>query len=633
MSSRTFKLVLAIVLGALALRVGYVLEAHSNPMQQAPQMDARYHLEWAEALISGEDHHSGPFFRAPLYPWFLAAALWLGGGSITTALLVQAILGALTTLLTFLVARRAFPRSGPLGPTLAALLVATNWVLIYFDGELLLPALAIPLQLNALLQTLALGEKRTPRQAAIAGLSWGLAAIVRPNVLAFLCALVLWEALRRPRRLLVPLALAAGAAAPIGPIAAYNASQGDTVLISSQAGLNLWIGNNPSSDGVTAVVPGTRPDWWGGHRDSILQAEQAEGRPLKPSEVSRHYSLRALDWAMEQPGDFFAHQLFKLRLLIAHRELGNNADVDFIAQRFSLIMRTLPPSFALLFGLGLTGLLLGLCRRELRPALLAYLAIYAGTIVAFFVCARFRAPLIPILACGAGHLLAWLWHAASSRPSQAFQAGLCAAALAGLSLLSSPAKSDSSAPGEWQLGVAAWRSGAQEDALAHFRSSLESRPDYWYAWRDLGALLLDKGDLPAAQDALQSGLKLRPHEPQLADLLAEVYFREGSAARLMEHGAALLAARPEHANAHYHMARAALLGDDIERARAQLQAGLSLDPNNFSCLFLSSRILSGTGEASSACEMMRAAQRAATLSHSETEKALAEDELARLGCP
>ena len=37
-------------------------------------------------------------------------------------------------------------------------------------------------------------------------------------------------------------ALAAGAAVPIVPLSAYNASQGDTVLISSQAGINLWIG-------------------------------------------------------------------------------------------------------------------------------------------------------------------------------------------------------------------------------------------------------------------------------------------------------------------------------------------------------------------------------------------------------
>ncbi|MCH2104820.1 MAG: tetratricopeptide repeat protein [Planctomycetes bacterium] len=633
MSSRTLKLVLVICLGALALRVGYVFEAQDNPMQQAPQMDARYHLEWAEALLSGEDHHPGPFFRAPLYPWFLAAALWLGGGSITAALLLQALLGALTTFLTFCVARRAFPRSGPLGPCLSALLVAANWVLIYFDGELLLPALAIPLQLNALLQTLALGEERRPRQAAITGLSWGLAAIVRPNVLAFLCALGLWEVLRRPRKALVPIMLALGAATPILPIAAYNASQGDTVLISSQAGLNLWIGNNPNSDGVTAVVPGTRPDWWGGHRDSILQAEQAEGGPLRPSEVSRYYSFRALAWAMEKPGDFIEHQLFKLRLLIAHRELGNNADVDFVAQRFSMIMRALPPSFALLFGLGLTGLLLGICRRELRPAIPAYLTIYAATIVAFFVCSRFRAPLIPILACGAGHALAWLWHAARNRPKQALGAALCAVALAGLSLLSSPAKSDSDAPGQWQLGVAAWRSGSHDAALEHFRASLKSRPDYWYAWRDLGAVLLDKGDLPSAHEALQSGLEIRPHEPQLSDLLAEVYFREGSAARLLEHGEALLAARPEHANAHYHMARAALLEDDIDRAKAQLQAGLSLNPNNFSCLFLSSRILSGTGDLSSACEMIRAAQRAAQLSHSQADSALAADELSRLGCP
>ena len=49
------------------------------------------------------------------------------------------------------------------------------------------------------------------------------------------------------------------------PITIRNcAVGGDAVLIASQGGVNFYIGNNPDSDGRTAIVPGTPGDWWGG---------------------------------------------------------------------------------------------------------------------------------------------------------------------------------------------------------------------------------------------------------------------------------------------------------------------------------------------------------------------------------
>jgi len=633
MSSKATKILSIICLAAFALRAVYLLEAQANPMHVAPQMDAKYHLEWAKALLLGVDHHPGPFFRAPLYPWFLAAALWVSQGSLLTVLFIQALLGALTTWLTFQVSRAAFPRSGLLGPCIAAALVALNWVLIYFDAELLLPTLAIPLQLYALLQTLGLREAPTPKRALIAGASWGFAAIVRPNVLLFALCLILWEALRHRRGLLVPLALCIGTALPVLPLTAYNASQGDTVLISSQAGINLWIGNNPDSDGSTAVVPGTRPDWWGGHKDAIQQAVLAEGQPLKPSEVSSHYSARAANWAVEEPAAFLKHLLHKARLLISHRELGNNADIGYVAQRFSATMRALPPSFALLFGLGLVGIALGLRRRELDPALPAYLLVYAISIVAFFVCARFRAPLLPILSCGAGHALAWMYGAWKAGDRRWLKPAAASCALIVSSVLASPRGGDSEAPGEWQLGVAALQAGDAPAAILHLEAALEDRPDYWYAWRDLGNAKLGQGDLEGAEVALKRGLSLRPGETWLSDLLADVYFQGGRQEELEVLGEEILRTSPGHGTAYYHLARAALLGEDSHAASQHVRSGLTVEPSNFQCLFLDARLRSMTGDKAGACAAIGAALSAAAASHEDEHKALAAQEAQRIGCP
>jgi len=626
-------LIITLIIG-FAVRVVYVLEAQANPMHLAPQMDAGYHLEWAQSLLAGGNYHPGPFFRAPLYPWFLASLLWLYQGSLLAVSLTQGLLGVWTTWLTYQLSREAFPRAGTRGAVIAAGLVSINWVLIYFDAELLLPTLAIPLQLQALLGTIRLRERSSPRSSIAVGALWGLAALVRPNCLLFVAAYALWALLRKSRKPLVALSIAAGSLIPILPITAYNAAQGDTVLISSQAGINLWIGNNPSSDGSTAVVPETRPDWWGGHLDAIRMAEEAEGRSLRPSEVSKHYTDKAARWALDSPGEWLSLFGHKLMLLVSHRELGNNTDPYFAAHHFSRTMRALPPSFALLFALGITGLLMGIRRHELRPEVPAYLAVYASTILLFFVCARYRAPLLPILAIGAGHTVTWAWAAWSSgrKVAPLLMASLCAA-LCAVSLGSASSNPTSSAPGHWQLGVASLQAGKPAEAEGHFQHVLSANPDYWYAWRDLGRARLTMRDLSGAESALKRGLELRPSEPWIADLLADVYFEGHRPQELADLGEELLKLHPTHATARYHLARAALLMDDARGAEVHVQSGLSLDPSNFQCLFLDARLRSFAGDLEGACGAITRALNAAAESHDPEHEALASEERLRIGCP
>src|SRR5262245_318636 len=94
------RIALALLLGtALVLRVVYVLEQRANPFFAAPIRDGAYHVEWAKALArGGEPYHPGPFFRAPLYPWFLAACFRLFGEGLLLPRLLQCVLGAGTVL-------------------------------------------------------------------------------------------------------------------------------------------------------------------------------------------------------------------------------------------------------------------------------------------------------------------------------------------------------------------------------------------------------------------------------------------------------------------------------------------------------------------------------------------------------
>ena len=585
---REFALVAAIALLALGLRVAHVLFFRDNPYFGSPTMDAAYHLQWARALVAGETFQEGPYFRAPGYVWFLAACLKLSGGSLIVPRLLQAGLGAGTAVLTYLLGKRIFDaRVG----ALASLLAATYWVLIYFDGELLLPALSVPLNLAALLLTAHLTDRPTVRRAGIAGFLWGLAALVRPNVLLLVPCFGLWLLWRRRPAwragLPAALFLCGGCLLPILPLTLRNRIVGgDWVLISSQAGVNLWIGNNPSSDGSTAIVPGTRGGWWEGFHDSIALAEAEAGHALQASGVSRHYAGKALDWMLEHPGEALAHQAWKLRLFWSDVELGNNLDVRFFAHRFDPLTAWLPVRFAPLVGLALLGLLLSLRQGSRTFPCWGFLFVYTASVVGFFVCSRFRVPVLPVLSLFAAQGLLWLVGRARVPDLRRLVCGLALVlSVAQLVHLAPAGVLPSRANGELSLGLAASSRGELALAEAHFEAALEAYPNSIQALTGLAQSVRERGDAARAERLLREALQLlerggfrapgRPEtEAYLVDVLVELE-RLDEAQRL---AAASLTRDPGQPRMRFALARLLLAHQRIPEAIAQLERSLQLDP-------------------------------------------------------
>ncbi|MFH1276841.1 MAG: glycosyltransferase family 39 protein [Candidatus Eisenbacteria bacterium] len=399
---------------ALAFRLAYLHEASSKPDFGLFYMDQEIHLRWAEGLNSGvwsspfDRLREGPYFRAPLYPRFLALLLRATGGDVTAARALQLVMGALSASLAAAVATKAYGRRAG---RIAGLLSALSWVLAYFDGELLLPVLLVFLSLaGTLLLFLAL-ERRNLILAAAAGLAFGLFAITRPNILVFFPVALFWlvrtaPAARCPRRLFVPLFAGAFLLPPAAVTARNGIVGGDWVVVASQGGVNFYIGNNPRSNGMEAVVPGTRSTWWGGFEDTERIAEESEGRPLKASEVSAYWFREAFRFIRDEPGRWLRLTGRKGLALVGNVELPNNEPYE--ARRGEYVtLRASPVGFALLLGTFLVSLFLPAggtpaeLRRRLRAFLRLFVAVYALTIVAFFVTGRYRVPLVPFLAVGA----------------------------------------------------------------------------------------------------------------------------------------------------------------------------------------------------------------------------------------
>ncbi len=284
-------LFIGICLFAFILRLVYVFQMSNSPLFSMPILDGELHDQWARMMLAGQTLFQGAYFKAPLYPAFLAAVYKVAGFDYLAPRLAQAFIGAASCGLLFLLGKEAFNR---IIGAIAGLAAATYWIMIFFDAELLLEPLSIFFNLLALWLMMRAAKGQRLWIWLLAGLALGLSAITRPNVLVFMPPAALWvlwlywgnQRIAWSRGILFGL----GCVIPIVPITIRNYVAGhEFVLIASQGGPNFYIGNNIESDGMSARLPGSRSSLAGGVADWVSIAQQEQGRKLKASEVDNYY--------------------------------------------------------------------------------------------------------------------------------------------------------------------------------------------------------------------------------------------------------------------------------------------------------------------------------------------------------
>ncbi len=587
----------AIFAAALTLRLLHLADLSSLPVFDHPVMDQHYHDEWARHVAGGDFEAQRVFFRAPLYPYVLGLVYALAGPSVAVARVVQSLTGAITCLLVASLAERIF--ASRLAFALGGSLAAASWTLIYFDGELLVEPLFILLTLAAIRLTLIARERPAPAFGAAAGFLFGLAAITRPTILPFTPVALAHIAMPAPRRRArSAAAFACALAAGVAPVTLHNLVRGgDFVLIASQGGVNFYIGNNPLSDGKTAVVPRTRPTWEGGYADTIRIAEAAAGRPLRPSEVSRYWYGKAWDFILGSPLEALSLTVRKAVLFWNAFEIGNNEDFDDLRARCRLISLPLP-GFAAIAPLGLAGALLALAApgpggRAAAALLAAFIAVQSGVTVAFFVNTRYRLPALAALAVFAGGALAACVEALRAPAGEAGKAArrrgvlaaVTSAALAPLIALNWYGLRPNPGVGEHLMGIAYAQAGEPERALDEFQSAA-GRPRNPLAYASLtesARILMSLGRSAEAESALGRAVDLAPGDPDARVDLAGALFRKGDLGGARAQMAAALQAQDgswEDADARYRLGLICQAQGDTEAAQLAYRRALALDPSH-----------------------------------------------------
>jgi len=409
------QLLALILLAALIIRLIYLfqIEAAFEPADRdfytlPDGTDQGAYLFLSRGLLKGfwPLLRREPFDYGPAQSFLLAGIQALLGRDLFLIRLALHGLGLVSIGLAWLLARRLFG----LWPGLlaAGLLAWSGLSLVYESSLLIVGPLGLLLIVAAFfLERAVFGDGGWPDWLR-AGLALGLAALLRGNVFLILPWLVLglWAAGRLDRQNLKGLGLLAAAAAVLLALpTAWNLGLfGNRLLYrvaapASIGGSVLWMGNNPAASGLADTDPTLTRE---------VQARINQGRTTWLREVFR--------FVVEQPGDWLALMWRKIWRFCNGWEPPHN--LDYYGRRSqAAALRWGMLNFALLGPLGLTGLVLAWPRRRRVAPLAALVLGYAGAVIIFYVMARFRAPLLPLLAVLGGFALSRLW--AGLRPALA----------------------------------------------------------------------------------------------------------------------------------------------------------------------------------------------------------------------
>lgn len=379
--SRTSLFWIGIFLAALLLRLGY---GFSQP-QSFWDEDEEVYVRIARNLLAGKGLILTPQRKAvfpPLYPLFLAGVLKTGLPLFPAARVSQALLGALSCLLVGGVARLAFSGLGErvnrgAGFISASLLAVYPMAVVYparmMTENLLL--FLLPAAVLALLRGVI--STRPLLWILLGGGLAGLGALCRPTLLPFVLLALIWLAVagyERPGYLIRAGGFLIAFILVILPWQVRNYRVlGTVVPITTAAGANLYIANNPAAIGGSM-----------GYRYLLRAGVFHLGSDENEIPYNRHYRDRALKFIRENPVRFLR---LSLRRLIWFYHLDYHYRGPVVLVIF----------FHLMLALALAGA--WLARRCWRTALLPALAILNFTLVhaVFLSEGRYRLPLIPFL--------------------------------------------------------------------------------------------------------------------------------------------------------------------------------------------------------------------------------------------
>jgi tetratricopeptide (TPR) repeat protein len=582
------------------VRLVHVLQIRSAPFFAVLMGDSHGYDEWAQRIARGDWLGREVFYQAPLYPYLLGGVYAIAGRHLLLVRIVQIVIGSASCALLGLAAARLFSRRAG---WVAGLTLALYAPAIFFDGLLQKSVLDVFFVCLALwLITKALtaehaenAEKssslRSPRSLRLdvwlaLGLTMGGLALTRENALVLIALILVWALVSQTSnagRLQRAALFLAGLAIVLVPVAARNAYVGGGFYITtSQFGPNLYIGNNPSADGTYQALRFGRgaPEYE--RQDATELAERALGRKLSPAEVSSFWTDKALDFITGRPGEWLALMARKFALLSNATEMLDTESQEAHAEwSWPLRIGGLFGHFGVLVPLALLGVVVTWPMRSRLWIFYAMTLAYAASVVMFYVFARYRYPLVPLLMIFAAAGLVAIPALVRSRSVPGGTWTLAAIVLVAI-FTNWPILSTTlmRAITETNLAVALQAEGRLDEAIGHYQRAIALQPEYAPAYNNLATALHAQGRHDEAIATYHRALSLRPEYPQAHYNLANALNDAGRPREAAEHFRIALQTISGSADVHNNLGIALMGQGKTAEAIAEFRTAVQLEPES-----------------------------------------------------
>ncbi len=503
---------------ALLIRTVYFFQLKATPffLPIDNSLDSQLYIEWARDIIAGNWVGNGIFLGMPLYAYFLSILLVILKNSLSSVIFVQLIMSAFNCVLVSLIAKRLFS----LKIAVIAGIIGSLYLPFLFNDALISSSVLITL-LNSLVIYLLLRfeANRSLKTLIFCGITLGLASLARATTLMFMPLVIIWitfsfKEFELKKRASFCAILLISVFAVIFPVTLRNyLVTGEKILITSYGGINFYIGNNPSADGLFCPPKGMRPDSKGLLEDSKKIAQDILKKELTMTQVSDFWIDNTKRLIAKNPSHFLNVLIKKFYYFYNSYEIPDILNYYFI-KRFVPILRLPVFTFIVIGPLGLLGLFLSLSRKRKKTIIYLFLVSYTAAIMLFFINARYRLTIVPIMIIFSAFALDKMLASFNKKDYKLLGKQLLLL-LVFIIFTNLPMARMGYAVSYNNLGIALMNEGKLSEAEEAFFSSIDIDPVYASAYNNLGTLYYNQDKKEKSEIFFKKALDLNPDNPNI----------------------------------------------------------------------------------------------------------------------
>lgn len=387
---------------AFLLRLIFIIETTGTPFVSNLFSDSRIYMDYASLMVdSGDWIGNEPFFMAPVYPYMLALLKLIFGDSTYIVRLLQVLISTISILFIYLSAKNYFNKNVAF---IAATIATFYDSYIFYSGIIFSETLQI-FVFAVLIYMFSEKSKFSDKFHWLKiGLLFGLAALLRANILLFYPVLMLYIFTSKKEfskysinKVQLASFLSIGVVLIILPVTIRNvAVSGETVLITSNGGINFYIGNNAEAPGVF-VTPKNFD--FSSDMSGKYYASKLLGRTVTASEASAYWYDKSLDYLKKDPMGFVSLFGKKLMLFFDSEEFPQSSilDMDFYSKNYSKLLNLPLIPYSIIVISFIFGFLLLINYPKRDNILFLLILSYIISSALFFVNGRFRLGITPAL--------------------------------------------------------------------------------------------------------------------------------------------------------------------------------------------------------------------------------------------